>query len=113
MESARAVQAKIFQVYGRIEFSGAGENTFTSPFPVWFVEVPQLNFGGELKEGTVLVPGSYPTVNCLIGSWSTRVRHRKTYYVGATFVVVITGPATTEGLVHWQLEGVGLMNPLV
>jgi hypothetical protein len=112
VEQGRNVQAKIYQVYGRMDFSGAGETTFSTSFPVMFLESPQLSFGGELGANQILTAGKFPRVNVMIRSWSTTRRAGALYYVGAELIVVADGPTDMVGIVHWQVEGAGLTNPL-
>lgn len=109
---AQAAQAQIFQVFGRMEMQGTGQATFTAEFPVMFVDPPQVSFGGELGGNQILVAGQYPTINILVRTWHKQKRAGHTYYSGADFVVVATGPADQTLLAHWQCEGVGLTNPL-
>jgi hypothetical protein len=108
-----AASAKNYQVYGRVDFNGSGESTFDANFPVWFVEAPQLSFGGELGGNQILVAGNYPRVNVMVRTWMLTERSNYTFYTGAQFVLVIEGPAEMTGVAHWQIEGVGLSNPIV
>jgi hypothetical protein len=113
VERARQVQAQIFQVYGRIDLKGAGEVTYDANFPVWFTEIPQLSFGGELGGNKILVAGNFPRISVMVRSWVTTVRAGGTYYSGAQFVAVLDGPADMAATAHWQCEGTGLTNPLL
>lgn len=113
VERGQAVRAQIFQVFGRVELQGAGEALFDAAFPVWFLDPPQLSFGGELGGNQALTAGQFPTVNIMVRSWQTTRRAGHVYYVGAQFIVVVTGPADMFVTAHWQCEGVGLTNPLV
>lgn len=113
VENARAAQARIFQVYGRVSFTGSGELSYEGKFPIWFTEVPQITFGGELDPTVTLVAGQWPTLSLFVFKWTTREKNHHTYYIGAQFIIVVGGPSTMGGIAHWQLEGVGLKNPLV
>jgi hypothetical protein len=113
VEQAKQVQGKTYQVYGRVDFQGAGESTFDVSFPVWFfIDSPQLSFGAELGGNQALTTGNFPRVNVMVRSWVTSVRNNVTYYSGAQFILVAEGPTDMTGTAHWQVEGTGLTNPL-
>lgn len=112
VERGKAVQAQIFQVFGRVEFTGAGETTFDAKFPVWFLEAPQVSFGGELGGNQILVAGFFPKISIMVRSWQTTRRSGHAYYTGAQFILVADGPTDMIGIAHWQCEGTGLTNPL-
>jgi hypothetical protein len=95
----------IYQVYGRTEFEGAGESTFSETFPVAFQVQPSMYHGGELAPGQVLVPTKFPVINVLVASWQTRTVGATTYFTGAEFVLVATGPADMKATALWQIEG--------
>lgn len=113
VEQGKNVQAQVFQVYGRVDISGAGEATFDANFPVWFQEAPQISFSGELTGNQILTAGQYPTISVMVRRWTQKRRAGAMYYVGAQFIVVIDGPTETTAIAHWQCEGVGLTNPLI
>lgn len=112
IEQGKNAQAQIFQVYGRVELVGAGEITFDANFPVWFLEPPQISCGGELGGNQAIEAGDFPTVNIMVRSWVMKRRAGHTYYVGAQFIAVVSGPGTMIIIGHWQCEGTGLTNPL-
>lgn len=112
VETQRTAQAKVFQVYGRIEFSGSGETTFETHFPVWFIDAPQLSFGAELGGNQILEAGNFPRVNVMVRRWATANKGGHIYYLGAEFVIVADGPTTMIATAHWQAEGTGLANPV-
>lgn len=112
VERGVAVQAQIFQVFGRVDLQGSGETTFETKFPVWFTEAPQMSFGAELAANQILTAGKYPRVNLLVRRWVQTRRGGTFYYTGAEFVVVVDGPNDMSSIAHWQCEGVGLTNPL-
>lgn len=109
----QAAQAQIFQVYGRVELQGVGEATFSSAFPVWFLDAPQVSFGGELSGNKALTTGSFPTISLIVREWQTKKRAGRLYYTGAEFVVKAGGTSDMTMIAHWQCEGTGLTNPLL
>jgi hypothetical protein len=112
IEVHRTAQAKIYQVFGRVEFQGSGETTFDVKFPVWFVDPPQITFGAELGANQILEAGTFPRVNLMVRRWDVNIRGGHTYYLGAQFIMVVDGPAEMVAIAHWQCEGTALTNPL-
>lgn len=99
---------ELFQQYGFEEFKGVGEATFTAEFGLAFLLKPVMYFGAELAPGQALVPGKYPKVNVMVREWHTTTRGPSTYWVGAEFILVVSGPPTLEGTAIWQVEGAGV-----
>lgn len=113
VERHKNVQAKNYQIYGRIEFNGSGEATFDAKFPVWFfIDSPQMSFGAELTGNQAIAEGVFPRVNVMVQHWTTTIRNGVTYYTGARFILVVDGPDDMTGVAHWSMEGTGLTNPL-
>lgn len=98
---------------GFVEVAGAGEGLVDINFPVWFLEVPVMSFGGELGPNEVLVDGSFPTLNVMVKSWVRTAKNGTDYYTGATLIIVTTGSVAQRATAHWQGEGRALVNPLV
>jgi hypothetical protein len=92
---------------------GPGEVMFEVNFPVWFVERPAMSFSGELPENVAPVERKFPTVSVVVAKWKMVQAERPDggFYGGAFLVVVTTGHAELEVLVHWQAEGKAMRNP--
>ena len=99
--------AGVTKLSGQIRVDSPGEVEIPITFPAFFSEKPLLSFGGELKVGTEPVPGSFPTVSVVIGSWSiSDLSPSILIYKGCKLLVVTTGHPTQRMFVHWHLEGI-------
>lgn len=111
-ERQASVYAQVETVTGFVQITGAGELTVDVNFPARFLEKPAMSGAGELMEGQVLVAGALPTFSLVISKWKMEELDRfRRYYVGATLVVVTTGPAAQRMWGHWQATGVALLAP--
>ncbi len=113
LERAKSVQAGVQRAIGFVEVTGAGESLVEVQFSVWFTERPWLSFGGELIENAVLKDKNFPTVSVVIKNWVTKTKNNATYYYGATLILVTGGTSDQKLVVHWQVEGMALVNPLL
>lgn len=103
--------AGVTKLSGQIRVDSPGEVEVPLVFPVFFSEKPLLSFGGELKVGTDAVPGSFPTVSVVIGSWSlSDASPTMLIYKGCKLLVVTTGHPTQRMFIHWHLEGIAYNN---
>jgi hypothetical protein len=107
-----AVTAKVHSIQGFFDVVGSGEALLDVPFPVWFMERPLFTFGGEMAPDQVLTTGAYPTLSVLVHRWRMKDHPgAKSYFTGATFIVVSGGADDQKLLVHWQMQGTALRNP--
>lgn len=111
VERARRVQGSVYEVWGTVDVIKPGEGLVDVDFPVGFSEKPTISGAGELAEGMVLEDGRFPTWNVGVYKWKKTVRDGKSYYVGATLVLVVTGSLDMNSTVHWQMKGRALVNP--
>jgi len=112
--AARIAAARVQQANqaGTFTVTGTGEATFVVTFPLIFMDKPIFTFGSELGPNQTLVAGSFPTASATVSQWTTKSGTLKvTYYIGATIVVVVTGPAGATGAtgqsmqIHYNFTG--------
>ncbi len=112
VERGRSVEGRVHRVIGSVSLNGAGEVLVDVNFPVWFQEVPNMSFGGEMVENEPIVAGRFPTISVVVKSWVKQKRDLADYYAGATLIVVSTGQTNQRMIAHWAAEGKALRNPL-
>lgn len=110
------VQAKVTSIVGKVVVGpDPGEATINVPFPIWYVEEPNVSFGAELYPNSPLVPGRFPTCDAMVLNWELKepdgVGAGRKYWIGATLLVVTTGVTGQRIYVHYRMEGVALRNP--
>lgn len=125
-----AMQAGVDEVVGFVPVIGIGEVLLEAHFPVNFVGQPAIYGGGALRDPGPhvvqptladtptladelgLVDGSFPTWNVGVARWRTVTDDATTLYVGAVFVIVVTGNPGQFSTVNWTVRGPALRNPL-
>lgn len=108
-----SMTGKVHRVQGFFTLTGAGELSVEVDFPVWFIENPICSFGGELAANEFPEAGFYPTVSVVVLAWKKEDRPGDvSYFSGAHLGAVTTGKAGQVLVVHWQMEGKALRNPL-
>lgn len=108
-----SMSGKVHRVQGFFKLTGAGEKAVDVVFPVWFIENPIATFGGELAPNEFPDAGYYPTVSVVVLAWQMEVKsEERSYFAGATLGAVTTGKAGQVLIVHWQMEGKALRNPV-
>lgn len=113
LERTTSMYGRVHKIHGFVELAGSGETIVDVKFPVWFTERPAISGGGELGEGAVLEEGSFPIFSAGVVKWVYEEKAGGArYYTGAQLVLVALGPADAKSIVHWQLEGKALRNPL-
>lgn len=100
------------RVVGVVNVTNSGEVLVSVEFPVWFTERPSFSFGGELTGGFSPQQGTYPTISVLVASWNNVTRGLGTYWAGAALAIVTTGEENQQMIVHWQMEGHAMQNPV-
>lgn len=102
-------------VTGRELTVGVGEVLIDIHFPVWFVERPNMTFGGELDENDFVTDRKHPTVSMVVVAWEKKQADRVGggYYVGAQIACVTTGRVDNRIWLHWRAEGDAMQNPVV
>lgn len=105
----------VHSVDGKFLVDGAGEALQTVTFPVKFVERPNFVTGGELHPGSIATRGSFPTMSAVILVWTLNPSDgsnlAKEYFIGATLIIVTTGPVGQRMWIHWRATGRALANP--
>ena len=106
-------------IQGKFLIQGAGEANIPVNFPVYYLSAPHLTFGGELPDDSPPVPGLFPTISVVVLRWELDQRGReenesesRIYYRGANLGVVTTGPEGLSLIVHWQVSGLAISNPV-
>lgn len=105
-------------VKGQVLLRGSGEATITVPFHRYYIEIPNFSFGSALREDAVVTAGNFPELNATVGSWSyyrpdldlLGINMRE-YYIGATILIVCTGPIDLDRYFHYHFSGKSLTNP--
>jgi len=102
-------------VTGRELTMNAGEVIIPITFGVWFIERPNVTFGGELDDGDFVEAGAFPTVSGVIVRWTRQKPERNNggYFVGAEVCCVTTGRDEQRIWLHWRAEGKAMANPAV
>lgn len=112
VERARSVQGQTFRVTYMVSVRGSGECTVDVNFPVKFSEKPGVSHGGELAPGAVLESSNFPTCSVMVKDWVLDPLENHKYYVGATLVLVVTGPSDQDAILHFHAEGKALIAPV-
>jgi len=100
-------------IAGELKLDGAGEQLIPVNFTVPFSEKPILSHSFEVKEGDVLVSGSYPTASVGVAQWATyTISPQSLLYIGANLVIVTTGVWYQKLIVNWQFQGIAYQNPV-
>ncbi len=108
-----SMSGRVHRVQGFFTVTGAGEVSVEVDFPVWFIENPVITFGGELAPNEFPEAGSYPTVSVVVLAWKKEDRPGDvSYFIGAHLGAVTTGKSGQILIVHWQMEGKALINPI-
>lgn len=113
LERAQSMQGRRHRVTGFVEIVGAGESLAEVVFPVHFIEVPMVSFGGELGPNEVLEDRHFPTISVMVRAWKREERAGAEYITGATLIIVTTGRVEQRATAHWQAEGTALVPPLL
>lgn len=102
------------RIVGFISITGVGEAVVPVRFPVRFIELPAMSFGGSLGDNQAIPAFNFPTINAMVKAFDFEVRDEtgSRYYNGAEIIVVTTGPPDMRSVLHYQFEGVALNNPL-
>jgi hypothetical protein len=101
-------------VSGRILVRGTGELAYELSFPVVFVEVPIMSFGGELDQSDFAESSRFPTVSVVVLNW-LKYKPREDseiFFNGARLGIVIKGKRNQNLWVHWTATGSAMRNPI-
>lgn len=103
---------RVHTVSGEFVMDGTGEVILDVNFPITFIEKPKLAFGGELAPDAVITAGAFPTVSCVVGRWYYIERPNQPFYKGAALIAVTSGPEGQKMVIHWQMTGRAITNPV-
>lgn len=108
-ERVEELAGGVYRFCGFIHFAGAGEIITSIEFPVMFLEHPSFSFGGELEPNSPIQNGRLPTISGMVKDWkySTREDTGNPQYLGATFMIVVSGLPDQLVVFHFQIEAKG------
>jgi hypothetical protein len=114
VQRIEAMTVRPTRLQGRTQILGVGEVSFDVEFPVKFVEVPILSFGGELDKTSVVTATTFPTISVCVIEWENEEARLGDdgLFVGATLAVVTGGNPGQSIWVHWTFDGKALRNPV-
>lgn len=106
-------------VEGRFMVDGSGEALRTVSFPVIFIQIPNMTYGGELNLDSHAVAGSFPIMSAVVNKWETNppieisitTDYSKVYFIGAELAIVTTGPVGQRMWIHWRASGRAIVGP--
>jgi hypothetical protein len=89
-----------------------GEGYAQLVFPVRYVEVPVMTFGGELAPNQNLLPGQFPQFSVIVHSWKfgRRPDTGTKFYDGCTLAIVTIGADDLSLTVHVSFRGKAVRN---
>lgn len=95
-----------------LTFNGAGEASVDVNFPCRFIDVPTIGGGFHMAPGSVLTAKNYPWCGVPGAIFVTEERGGKTYYIGATVILVMGGTRRQKMTVHVTFEAKAIVGPV-
>lgn len=105
------VQDDIAKLSYFLSFTGAGEASVEVNFPCRFVDLPHCSDGFSVDPTTVLTAKNFPWATCG-ARFKTEERAGRTFYIGATLIVVMGGTRRQKLMIHWAAEGKAIVGPI-
>lgn len=113
VNDGRAMQSKVFSVYGSVHLDSPGEVIVDVDFPVKFIERPISLFGAQYDGNSKPILGAFPTINAMVVQWKmSELSNQRKYYIGATIGIKASGLNNQQYFLDYLFQGMAMVNPV-